>query len=122
MLYSVTQAYLKKSVKMSPMLQRAFIHLSLILVFAFTQIGVATHEISHLTNPPKHSQQDKSTPAEQCGQCISYAKVANGLALSTFQISSFSVVFTANTPYFVSFQPLLNAAYAARAPPQITSI
>lgn len=99
------------------MLQRAIIHLSLILVFAFTQIGVATHEISHLTNTPKHSQQDKNTAAEQCGQCISYAKVASGLALPTFHLPSFSAVFTANTYYFVSFQSHLNTAYAARAPP-----
>lgn len=104
------------------MLQRAIIHLSLILVFAFTQIGVATHEISHLTNTPKHSQQDKNTATEQCGQCISYAKVANGLALSTFQTPSFAAVFTTNTPYFVSFQPLFSVAYAARAPPSINSI
>jgi len=38
------------------MLQRFAIHLTLALLFAFTQIGVATHEISHITNGSQHSQ------------------------------------------------------------------
>lgn len=104
------------------MLQRFIIHFALICLFAFTQMGVATHEISHLTDAGKHSQQDKNSAKEQCGQCISYAKVANGLALPAFIIPVFSADFTATTSYFVSFQSYLNTAYAARAPPQITSI
>jgi len=104
------------------MLQRYAIHLALIFLFAFTQVGVATHEISHLTDISHHSQQDKKTPAEQCAQCISYAEVASGLELSAFIIPVISTSLIATSSHFFSFQPYLNTVYAARAPPQITSI
>ena len=32
------------------MLQRLFVHFSLILLFAFTQMGIVTHEISHFSD------------------------------------------------------------------------
>ncbi|MDP2152774.1 MAG: hypothetical protein Q8J66_03835 [Methylotenera sp.] len=109
------------------MLQRLFIHLTLILLFAFTQIGVATHEISHITDSTKHSQSDensqqKNTVAEQCAQCISYAKIASGLlpAILTAPINQTSLASTLSL--LVSFQQYSSSPYAARAPPQITSI
>ena len=109
------------------MLQRYVIHFALVFLFAFTQMGVATHEISHLTDASQHSSQDsKSQPkhsaAEQCSQCISYAKVANGLQLSAFTIPVIGTGSSAITSQFLSFQSSFTAAYAARAPPQITSI
>lgn len=104
------------------MLQRFAIHLALIFIFAITQIGVATHEISHLSDAGKHSQHDKNAPTEQCEQCISYAKVASGLELTTFSIPDFTASFATATVYPACFQSRLNTAYAARAPPQITSI
>ncbi len=104
------------------MLQRLAIHVALIFLFAFTQMGVLTHEISHFTDTSKHSQQDKNTPAEQCEQCISYAKVASGLQLSAFVIPAIAAGFTAIPSHHFSFQSHPSTAYAARAPPQITSI
>lgn len=109
------------------MLQRYAIHLALIFLFAFTQVGVATHEISHLTDTSKHSQQDqktqsKHTSAEQCSKCISYTKVASGLQLSAFVIPVINASLTATPSHFFSFRSYLNTAYAARAPPQIASI
>lgn len=109
------------------MLQRFTIHFALVLIFAFTQMGVATHEISHFVDAAKHGQQDqksqdKNAPAEQCEQCISYAKVASGLQLSTFVIPAITAGFTATTSHYFSFQPNHSTAYTARAPPQITSI
>lgn len=47
------------SVMIKAMLQRFAIRFALIFLFAFTQIGVVTHEISHLNDFTKHSQQDK---------------------------------------------------------------
>jgi hypothetical protein len=116
-----------KSVKIRPMLQRYMVHFALIFLFAFTQMGVATHEISHLTDANQHSQQDpksqsKQAAAEQCSQCISYAKVASGLQLSAFEIPVISADLTAVTGYFLSFQSAFSSAYVARAPPQIISI
>lgn len=104
------------------MLQRFTIHLALILLFAFTQMGVVTHEISHVTDAAKHSQQDKNTTAEQCEQCISYAKVASGLALSAFVVPAITSGLNAVSNHYFSFQSHPTTAYAARAPPQITSI
>jgi len=117
----------KKSVRIRIMLQRYVIHFALVFLFAFTQMGVATHEISHFTDTNQHSQQDpksqsKQAAAEQCAQCISYAKVANGLELSAFEIPVTSADLTAVTDHFLSFQSAFTSAYAARAPPQIISI
>jgi len=109
------------------MLQRYVIHFALVFLFAFTQMGVATHEISHLTDTSQHSQQDpksqsKQTVAEQCAQCLSYAKIASGLELSTFEIPIISANPIAVCSHQSSFQSFFTCAYAARAPPQIISI
>lgn len=104
------------------MLQRFAIHLAFIFLFAFAQIGVITHEISHVVSTEKHSQQDKNTVAAQCEQCISYAKVASGLQLSAFVIPEIVSQISAETTYHSDDQAFTLAAYAARAPPQIASI
>ena len=109
------------------MFQRYLINFALIFLFAFAQIGVAAHEISHLNEKHQQSQSDpksqsKHAPAEQCSQCISYAKVASGLQLSAFEIPDISADPIAVTGNFLSFQSAFSSAYAARAPPQIISI
>jgi len=109
------------------MLQRFIIHVTLALLFAFTQIGVATHEISHITNGSQHSQpheksQQKNTVAEQCAQCISYAKIASGV-LTTPTITPISQPGLIATPsVHISFQHYASSPYSARAPPQIASV
>lgn len=104
------------------MLQRIVIQFLLIFLFAFTQIGVVTHEISHFSDAAKHSQQDKNTSAEQCGQCISYAQVAIGLQPHAFELHDFITSFELNSSKRFNLQPSLLTAYAARAPPQNISI
>lgn len=116
-----------KSDKIQHMLQRLTIHIALVFLFAFTQMGVATHEISHLTNNAKHSQQDqktqtKHTAAEQCAQCISYAKVASGLQLPAFVIPAITADLTQTSNDYFSVQSYPTTAYTARGPPQIPSI
>jgi hypothetical protein len=109
------------------MLQRTLINLTLVLLFAFTQIGVATHEISHVTDNAKHTQsnentQQKNTVAEQCAQCISYAKIASGV-LPTSLLGPINTVGLVETlSQHTSFQHYSSSPYAARAAPQITSI
>jgi len=107
------------------MLHKFFIHFSLVILFAFTQMGVATHEISHLSDftqknqqPNQQSKQHKQAPNHQCEQCISHADVesaivANAVLLAFSQSLSASV----SSSYF-SFFSLPNRAYSARAPPQ----
>lgn len=109
------------------MLQRLTIHIALVLLFAFTQMGVATHEISHLTNSTKHSQQDqktqsKHTPSEPCAQCISYAKVASGLQLPAFVVPTITADSTQAPQVYFNAQFYPTAAYTARGPPQRISI
>lgn len=98
------------------MLQRVFIHLSLILLFAITQIGVATHEISHLADGTQH-QQDQHNTESQCEQCLSYshAAVADLAPTFTFQLAPSEHTFTASTFASTFASPL--SFYSARAPP-----
>ncbi len=108
------------------MLQRYLLNFVLIFLFAFAQIGVAAHEISHITNAEQHGQQQdgksKNTVAEQCAQCLSYAKVANALGSESIALPSVKAVSADDTVYFSSFSSSLLCAYGARAPPQTISI
>lgn len=99
------------------MLQRAFIHLSLVLLFAFTQMGVATHEISHFTENSKQHQQDKNHHQNQCEQCIAFSHAANAPLAHSFVFNSTSTeqIFFADNP--VSSISSLTTLYSARAPP-----
>jgi len=108
------------------MLQRYLLNFVLIFLFAFAQIGVAAHEISHIIDGDQHTEhpqsKSKNTAEEQCAQCLSYAKVASGLATDSLSLPSISVDFKADTVYDLSFTSILVCAYGARAPPQTTSI
>ena len=100
------------------MLQKFFVHLSLIIVFAFTQIGVATHEISHLSDLTQQTQQDQNAPNHPCEQCISHAGVANGLATSVLEFvaeQAVSIILVTPATQFLSAD---NSLYSARDPPQ----
>lgn len=99
------------------MLRHFFIHLSLVLVFAFAQISVVTHEISHLTHGSQHTQPDKNAASEACGQCIAYAQAANGVPAQTFVIPSGQAQFQLATAYVAHLASVLTPAYSARAPP-----
>lgn len=98
------------------MLQRFALQFLLIFLFAFAQIGVAAHEISHYSDAAKH-QQDQNTAAEQCAQCLAYAQVASGLQAQPFILPTVDAQFAASTHYFFNAITRQTAAYAARAPP-----
>ena len=108
------------------MLHKFFIHFSLVILFAFTQMGVATHEISHLSdfNQSDHNQknqqskQDKQAPNHQCQQCISHADVESALAASAILLVFNQSLSAPVSDSHSSFFNLLNRAYSARAPPQ----
>lgn len=109
------------------MLKKYVIHFALVFLFAFTQMGVATHEISHISDKSQHSQQDpksqaKQSVAEQCAQCLHYAKVASGLALSAFEIPVIGNHPVGICGHIPDFQSATVSAYSARAPPQSISI
>ena len=107
------------------MYKRFVANFVLIFLFAFAQVGAVTHEISHINDYAKHSQQDpskqdKNTHGEQCKQCISYAEVAGGLVGKTFVSPVINNHFVAESHYNFSSQSFLNTPYSARAPPQIS--
>ena len=104
------------------MLERFILHFALVFLFAFTQLGIATHEISHLNEFNKHSQQDKKAPAEPCSKCLSYSQVASSLQSQAFTLPNIEAGFTPTSSYYFNTQSSLQTAYAARAPPQIASI
>lgn len=103
------------------MLQRLVIHLSLVLLFAFTQMGVATHEISHLADNKQH-QQDQNHHENQCGQCLSYSHtaVADLTPSFNFQVPPAEYLFAASeSANSFSASPTF---YSARAPPTLSQI
>jgi hypothetical protein len=99
------------------MLKRFTLNFVLIFLFAFAQIGAVTHEISHIDDLLKHSQQDQNTHSEQCEQCLSFAKIAGGLQSQTFVFSLLETEFFPATFHHNNDSTLTHTAYAARAPP-----
>lgn len=101
------------------MLHRIFVHLSLALLFALTQMGVATHEISHFSDLTQQSQQHKNTPNHQCEQCISHAGIESALSSPAFVFALQQTVFITPVSFNAYFFSVTSQHYAARAPPQI---
>lgn len=99
------------------MLQRFFIHFCLVFLFAFTQIGAATHEISHFNEPIKQNTSDKNTTAEQCGKCIAYAQSINAAPAQGFVIPFNDAHFQLATIQVARLTERLLSPYCARAPP-----
>jgi len=104
------------------MFQRFLVHFCLVLLFAFTQIDIATHEISHFSDNKTQSQetrskQDKNSHDSQCEKCISYANAAaSGLARALiFDVAHADNSFESG--YQAGFQSTPHLAYSARAPP-----
>lgn len=105
------------------MFKRFSANFALIFLFAFAQVGAVTHEISHINDYTKHSQQDpskqeKSTHSSQCAQCISYAEVASGLQAQPIIFNFAASEFIATAFNYKSYLSLTYTAHAARAPPQ----
>jgi hypothetical protein len=97
-------------------MQRFITHFVLVLLFAFAQMGAATHEISHL-NQTSHHQQDQNNLDDACGQCLSFAQIAGGVASQSFSFFIPSVQFqpVSATPFLVVATPTFS--HLARAPP-----
>ena len=107
------------------MFKRLSIHVALIFLFAFAQMGAVTHEISHFEdlvkhNQTKHSQQDQNTHGEQCEKCISFAKIAGGLVAQGFVLPILQTSFTGSSQLKTQTSSQPHTAYAARAPPYLS--
>lgn len=100
------------------MLHRFFVHLSLVVLFAFTQMGIATHEIGHLADLTQQSQQHKNSSNHQCEQCISHAGIENGIGSQVFVFALHQAVSIAPVSLQSHFISTTSQYCAARAPPQ----
>ncbi len=104
------------------MKKSTFIYLSMIFLFAFTQVGVAMHSINHWVDCHEEQHQDQGEAEEACVQCLSISH-ADGVHLSR----DYHLTFTAGRHIFVEdFLAALFAphhfVYAVRAPPQLSQV
>lgn len=104
------------------MLKRAFTHLSLVLLFAFTQMGVVTHAISHIGDNHSHQKQEQNNTENQCGQCLSLSHVenANLTPIFDFELTPSDNTFAVST--LPSFTSSATTFYSARAPPNHSQV
>jgi hypothetical protein len=101
------------------MFKRFSAYFILIFLFAFAQIGAASHEISHLKDLSHTSKQDQNTHQNQCEQCVSFAKVASGLIGHVFIFIAPEIGFQKDLTTNVIAVSLVSFYFSARAPPQI---
>ncbi len=99
------------------MLNRFFVHVCFVLLFAFAQIGMVAHPISHFHDLTTQSQDDKNTTAEHCQQCLSYAHADSAMVLPAL-ILSLNVPHQSVTKITAALlASALTSTYHARAPP-----
>lgn len=98
------------------MLHRVIIHIGLIVLFAFTQIGVVTHEISHLNETEQH-QEEQHNHNSQCKQCLSdsHANIADLASVFSFELNPAEHLFTSKA--LTNSLSVTSAFYSARASP-----
>ncbi len=105
-------------IQSAAMLKRLILNLMLLSLFAVTQIGIVTHEISHFSDYQKQSHSEKNVAADQCGQCIAYEQAANGAASTALpSIPTAEGVFHFATATVARLASRLTPSYSARAPP-----
>ena len=101
------------------MFKRFYAYFILIFLFAFAQIGAASHEISHLKDLSHPSKQDQNNHQNQCEQCLSFAKVASGLSTHAFIFIAPKIGFQKDLTTDVAVVSRASFYFSARAPPQI---
>lgn len=99
------------------MLKRLILNIMLLSLFAITQIGIVTHEISHFEAHQQSNQTDKNVAADQCGQCIAYEQSANAVSTPSFNIPTIDGQFHFATATVARLTSRLTPSYSARAPP-----
>lgn len=106
------------------MLRRLSLSCVFALMFALVQMGVLTHEISHIHTATQQQQSpDKHSTTEQCAQCLAFAQVAAGSApASIFVTQLHQAEFQLATAYVAHLRSVLIAPYSARGPPHTSII
>lgn len=102
------------------MLKRLSLYVLLAVLFAFTQIGMTTHEISHLNELVKHTQPDKKHNGnEPCTLCLGLSLLAGAMPASAAPLLPASTEISLFPPLAQTVVHRVDVAYAARAPPVI---
>lgn len=100
------------------MLKRFYIYVLFSMLFAVTQIGMAAHEISHLTDLASQTQTNhKHTGGEPCTLCLGLSLIAGAVPSAVFACPLADNA--QNVDHFLtqSFVQPFDRVYAARAPP-----
>lgn len=94
-----------------------FVVLLLALVLSVMELGLLTHEVSHIQDYTSQSNPDKNTTAEHCQQCLSYAHADSAMVLPAL-ILSLNVPHQSVTKITAALlASALTPTYHARAPP-----
>lgn len=117
-------------------LKRTLFFVLLLATFALMQMGVVTHEISHVkggvyntsvaapsideSQPP--SPLPDSTTHEHCAQCLAYAQVDAVVASGDFNVYFANSVYFISTAYVAYLAAVTKGVYQARAPPYLNSL
>lgn len=100
------------------MLKRFYLYVMLATLFAFSQAGIVTHEISHYNDQAQQSQPDKKHHGNEiCTLCIGFAHAVGALPATPIVFHATAAVEFAYTALIASQLPVVQSVYAARAPP-----
>ncbi|HEX5127328.1 MAG TPA: hypothetical protein VFW00_11355 [Rhodocyclaceae bacterium] len=88
-------------------------------LFLLTQQGAILHELSHIPEEIRQSQQKVPAHTDVCELCLAYAAIGAGLlpSIPLIAASDVAIVYVAEAQSSVISQPLL--AYLSRAPPRL---
>ncbi len=103
------------------MFKRFYSILFLIFLFAFSQQAAIAHEISHIQEHTQKTQSHKSD-LSSCSQCIGFAKLQHindgEFAFNLEELNHYTVFVVQSN----SYESLTAIHFAARAPPQTSTL
>ena len=103
------------------MLKRFYSILCLIFLFAFSQQAAIAHEISHVKDFT-HKTDSHNSDINSCSECISFAKLTHindsEFAFSLEELNHYTVFVVQSN----SYKSLTAIHFAARAPPQTSTL
>lgn len=100
------------------MLKQLYLYVVMAVLFAFSQAGIVTHEISHYNDHTQQSQPDKKQHGNEiCTLCLSFAHAVGALPATALVFHAVTASDIAYTALVSAILPAVQTAYAARAPP-----
>lgn len=87
------------------------------LVLSVMELGLLTHEVSHIQDYTSQSNPDKNTTAGHCQQCISYAHADSAMVQPPLILSLVVIPQSVTKIVVALLASALKPTYRARAPP-----